>query len=123
MVDPENPDKPVQVVLARKGYAEELGEIARKQGPLATLLLVAVYVLWGQIGERDKQAAETVRLVAVQHAEAVKQITENAAQALKEQSRVFQTEQDRTERILGNKINLNARRVDEVEKRVNEVIP
>src|SRR5689334_21484851 len=123
MVDPENPTAPVQVVLAPKGYREELWDMARKQGPLTLILIVAVYVLWGQLGERDKQAAETVKHVADQHAAAVKQLTETAAESLKEQAQVFQSEQDRTERILGNKIQLNARRVDEVERKVNQAIP
>ena len=119
MVDPERPKEPVQVVLARKGFIEEFWDTTRKSGPMATMLLIAVYVLWAQLTERDKQAAETVRQVAVQHAEAVKQITESSARSLREQAQVFQSEQDRTERILGNKVQLNARRVDEVEKRIN----
>lgn len=123
MVDPENPTAPVQVVLAPKGYREELWDMARKQGPLTLILLVAVYVLWGQLSERDLRNSETVKKVAEQHAEAVKQITSTSAASLKEQAQVFQSEQDRTERILGQKINIQARHIDDISRKVDALMP
>lgn len=123
MGDEATQGKPVPVVLATKPYSEELVEMLRKQGPLASVLIVAVCVLWLQVNAQTKENTETVRQMAAKHLEAIQAVSAEGRQALKEQAESFRIEQERTERILGSKINLNAQKTKEIQKQIEELTP
>lgn len=113
MVDPDNPRDPVPVVMAKLPWDAALWKWIKDQGFAIAILCVAVGMLWAEIKAGKREAEETVKEVASKNAEAIKQITLTHAQTLEKQAQVFQSEQDRTERILGNKINAVARKVAE----------
>lgn len=128
------PRPPVQVVMASLGWKDELILQIKKQGPVAILLIVVLVVLYMQ-WQSDRVASEThqtlreqisadaIKHAATETANIVQKMGVEHTQRIKELSDTFRAEQDRTERILGNKIMFNNRRVDAVAEKLDRLMP
>jgi hypothetical protein len=133
-MSPVNPQEPVLVQQVPLSWQAQVADLLKKQGPISLLAVVAVYFMWAQINE-DRSAYETrqkerevahaivTKEIAVENSKAIEKLALQQTVQLKDQADAFGREQDRTERILGNKINLNAKRVDEVNKKVDQLVP
>jgi hypothetical protein len=130
--DPVNPTEPVPVKVIPKSLIEIIGGDALRAGPYAALLLFALWWMNTQ-WQADKLAAATAQAAQIlATADAVKKQAELAALAvekvavqqtlqLKDQADSFEKQQARTERLMGERITVNARRVEDVEKKVTAV--